>query len=108
MKQKKVTGSGELGGPRPGAEGIRRVPSPSSSDNRRGKLVEPQACSSDHTTGMTQDGNGNTIMEVYISEVSSGDDSLPPRKANISKAKRKRRAILSTSPPGDEQTKDMG
>ena len=103
-KEKKTTGSGELGGPRPGAEGIRRVPSPSSSDNRRGKQVEPQACSSDHTTGMTKDGNGNTIMEAYVSEASSGDDSIPPRKANTNKIKRKRRAILSTSPSGSDAT----
>ena len=103
-KEKKITGSGELGGPRPGAEGIRRVPSPSSSDNRRGKQVKPQACSSDHTTGTTKDGNGNTIMDVYFSEASSGDDYMPPRKASTSKVKRKRRAILSTSPSGSDAT----
>ena len=49
-KGNKLTGSGELGGPRPGEEGIRRVPSPSLSDDRRGEQVDDQACSSAWTT----------------------------------------------------------
>ena len=38
--EKKTTGAGELGGPRPGAEGIKRVPSASLSDNRGEEQVE--------------------------------------------------------------------
>ena len=43
-KGEKLTGAEEFGGPRPGVEGMQRVPSASSSDNRRGEQAEDQAC----------------------------------------------------------------
>ena len=45
-KGNKITSAGEIGGPRPGAEGIQLVPSASSSHDHKGEQVEDQACSS--------------------------------------------------------------
>ena len=94
-KIKEVTGSGELGCPRPGEEGISRVPSPSLSGNRTGERVVDQACSSARTTGIRHGTSlsslsGTEIM--YPSDASSWGRS-PPRKST----KRRRRAPSTTT-----------
>ena len=42
-KENKVTGAGEIGGPRPGVGGMQRVLSASLSDDHKGEQVEDQA-----------------------------------------------------------------
>ena len=63
-KEEKSTGAGELGGPRPGAEGIIRVPSASSSNDRGEKQVEVQACSHTYATGPSKQLGGADESEI--------------------------------------------
>ena len=103
-KGKKCIGTGEIGSPRPGAEGIQRVPSASSSDDRRREQVRDQACSSSQATVSREEiGRGNTT-EPFISEESSGEE--PPRQRTTNASKRRRRAISST--PSSESEATMG
>ena len=95
-KGNKLTGSGELGGPRPGEEGIRRVPSPSLSNDRRGEQVDDQACSSAWTTWTREEMIGAGMEELRISDASSGEESVPPKRKTA--YKKKRRALSSTTP----------
>ena len=96
---KKLTGAGEFGGPRPGVEGIRRVPSSSLSDDRRGEQAGDQACSSAWTTGSRGGQSGESVAETYYSDASSWGGSSQPRKE---KANKRRRARSSTTPSGSD------
>ena len=94
--KKKTTGTGDFGSPRPGVEGITRVPSTSSSGNRREEQVSDQACSSLHATGSLEEAMERCKMNIVISDASSGDEMSTVRRANSSK--KRRRAISSTTP----------
>ena len=98
-KSIKITGAGEIGGPRPGAKGIQRVPLASSSDDHRGQQVAEQACSSSRATGSTKNKKGKEV-KITISEDSSSDESFPPKKGNASK--RRKRTIPSTTPSASD------
>ena len=65
------TGIGEVGCPRPGAEGIERVPSASSSDDRGREQVLSQACSSAYASGSR--GSAETARECMEGMHLSGD-----------------------------------
>ena len=101
-KDMKITGAGEIGGPRPGAEGIERVPSASLSYNRGGEQVGNQACSRKIATG-NKDGTKGTkkanAMELPTSEESSGEET--PLIRRISN-KRRKWTISSTASSGAE------
>ena len=97
-KGNKITGAGEIDGPRPGAEGMQRVPPASSSHDRKGEQV---ACSSTSSTGArnarpaTQTGQ-DTVAIISDSSASSGGASQPHRGT---RAKRRKRTRVSTTPP---------
>ena len=99
-KGKKLTGAGEFGGPRPGVEGMQRVPS-ASSDNRRGEQAEDQACSSANTTGTrtrsVRRGSCGADTPLLISEGSSSSEASPTSRGT--RAKRRKRTRASTTPP---------
>ena len=99
----KVTDTGEVGSPRPGAVGMQRVPTVSLSDNRRGEQVGEQACTSSYATGPTGIEKERMVTEPLISELSSGDESIPPRRRAIAN-KRRKREILSTTSSASEAT----
>ena len=104
-KNIQVTGTGEIGGPRPGAKGIQRVPLASLSDDRRGQQVAEQACSSSRATGSAEMGKRRE-MKIIISEDSSSDDSFPPKKGSASK--RRKRTVPSTTPPASDVEMCLG
>ena len=99
-KREKTTGSGEVGCPRPGEEGISRVPSPSLSGNRRKGQVIDQACTSGNATGIGNKPMGSKEMSMYVSEESSEEEFQPPsRRAS---GKRKKRTFSTTTLSGSE------
>ena len=93
--KKKGTGTGEFGGPRPGGEGIKQVPSSSLSDNRRGQQVDDQACCSSWITGTGDGSRVPSMEEIYFSDARSWAKSPSPRKPTT---KRRRRAPSTTTP----------
>ena len=100
-KEMKITGAGELGGPRPGAEGIKWVLSASSSDNRGGEQVGDQACSYTYATGSKDGAREASAMELPISEASSREEFPLSRRTN---SKRRKRTISSTTPSSSDVT----
>ena len=109
-KGNKITGAGEIGGPRPGAERKQRVLSASISDDRKGEQVDDQACSSACTTGTRNTSSAKQTgqdTETIISDSSAssgrGRASQPHRGA---RAKRRKRTRASTTPPFWGATQD--
>ena len=93
--KKKVTGTGEFGGPRPSGEGIKRVPSASLSNNRRGQQADDQASCSSWTTGTREGSRVPSVEEIYSNDTRSWAASSSSRRTNT---KRRRRAQSSTTP----------
>ena len=91
----KVTGPGAIGGPRPGEEGMKRVPSLSSSDVRREEQVPYQACSSLRAS----DPSKIERTGVAMSEDSSSDGPFPTDRGRV---KRRKRTLPSTTPSVSE------
>ena len=115
----KITGAGELGGPRPGAEVIERVPSASLSYNCGGEHVGNQACSRKIATGNKDGAKGTkkaNAMELPTSEESSGEETPLIRRASNKRRNGLYRPphpleqrlwyVPITSLMGDEQTQD--
>ena len=92
--EENVTGPGAVGGPRPGEEGMKRVPSPSSSDVRRGEQVPDQACSSLSASDPNRERTG-----VAESGDSSSDGPFPTDRGRV---KRRKRTLPSTTPSVSE------
>ena len=79
------TGTGEVGCPRPGAEGIKRVPSASSSDDRGREQVPSQACSPVHASGSR--GGAETAREcmedMHLSDNGKSWGMAPTEEENL-------------------------
>ena len=103
-KEENVTGPGAIGGPRPGEEGIKRVPSPSSSDVRREEQVPDQACFSLRASDLKKD---VTRKEAAESEDSVSDDPAPMTRG---RAKRRKRItpVITPSMSEAEMPSDTG
>ena len=103
-KSKNIAGAGELGGLSPGAEGIWRVPSASSSDDRGGDRVASQARSRTYTTGSAKEPRSTEMIDTdcRTKKASSGDEVFKiPKKTNI---KRRKRTISFSTISGSEAT----
>ena len=78
---------------------MKRVPSPSLSDDRREKQVPDQACSSHRATDLPEYWEIGDRVAVTMSELSSSKDSFLTRRG---RAKRRKRTLPSTTPSVSE------
>ena len=89
-KGNKITGAGEIGGPRPGAERMQRVLSASISDDRKGEQVEDQACSSACTTGTRNTSSAKQTGQEMETIISDSSASSKRRNTRMTIARRHR------------------
>ena len=91
-KGTKITGTGEIGSPRPDMEEIVRVSSRSLSVDRRREQADAQDCPAKNTTGETRKRRETSpAAAVFVSEDESDTDDWTPPRREAAKEKRKKR-----------------